>query len=972
MFNVITKLGRSALLAAPALACLVSGDVVYAQDQGDDKAVDEIIITGSRIRQNPLDARTPVQSLSSEDINQSGDVSIADFLQRMPIAGSAINRSNNSSGNLGFPPDGSGIGAGASEIDLRYLSSKRVLVLVDGHRWVRGSSASGVAGAVDLNTIPVNAIQRIEVLQDGASTIYGSDAIAGVVNIITKENYEGMDISAYYGAFDEGDGESSEYSVSFGAENDKSRIFLAASYTEQGSVSAGDRDISTYPIAGVPIGASSGTPQGRFAFYDPRIPAPNPGDNWVSVTLNDGVLNDGGANIPVYDPSDPTGDDFHGFALADRFNYQPYNHLITPNERVNLFMKGEYDFSEDVMFRLTAAFNNRSSQNQAAPEPLFAGPGGGGGAWMESIIFHEDNRYNPFGISIGPNEIQDGFFTRRPLEAGPRVFNQNVDTWHVALDVDGKLGSGDSTWYWDVHTSWSQNQANQRKTGAFNARDLFAAVGDPVVCAATPGCVEFNWFGGQGPNGEGSITQEMLDYVTFTQKDESQQEMTTFAANISGEAFDLPAGPVGVAFGVEYREEEGFFIPDSVVSSGETAGVPSSPTEGKFDVLDLYGEFIVPITASFDVSAAARWSDYDITGSTTVIKLGANWRPTDTLTFRGNFSEGYRAPNIGELFNTGSRFDASITDPCDADALAVTPELAANCVTLGVTPGYQQLNPQISVTTGGNEDLTPEESESWTLGLTWDAGSLADKMGLADMTFEFNYYDITVDDAIQAPDAGDVLLQCVQSLDPLFCDNVTRVGSTVTRIDGVLLNIGGIETNGVDWAIKFVTEEKGWGSLSVTWANTHLLEYTEIIEGPDGAVRTSREGTELGSPERGFVEWRSSLILNWARNDWGVTLANRYLSSITEQCTGLVSDFGFSHLCTTPTTNEIDAKFYTDVQATWQPSNWGNRWTIQGGIQNLFDTDTPICFSCDLNSFDGTLHPIPGQFWYARVSYRMD
>jgi iron complex outermembrane receptor protein len=201
---------------------------------------------------------------------------------------------------------------------------------------------------------------------------------------------------------------------------------------------------------------------------------------------------------------------------------------------------------------------------------------------------------------------------------------------------------------------------------------------------------------------------------------------------------------------------------------------------------------------------------------------------------------------------------------------------------------------------------------------------------------------------------------------------VTRIGSTVTRIDGVLLNIGGIETNGIDWAVRFATEEKGWGSLSVTWANTHLLEYTEIVEGPDGAVSTRREGTELGSPERGFVEWRSSLILNWARNDWGVTLANRYMSSITEQCTGLVSDFGFSDLCTTPTSNKIDSKFYTDAQASWAPAKWDNRWTIQGGIQNLFDTDTPICFSCDLNSFDGTLHPIPGRFWYARVSYRMD
>ena len=250
------KTKQSLLLTAGALALLVAGDFAAAQEE----AVEEVVVTGSRIRQNPLDERTPVQSLSAEDMKVSGQVSVADFLQRLPISGSAINRNNNSSGNLGFPPDGAGIGAGAAEIDLRNLTSKRVLVLVDGHRWVRGSSASGVSGAVDLNTIPVNAIQRIEVLQDGASTIYGSDAIAGVVNIITNEQYEGLDVSAYYGAYDEGDGESYEYSASFGAEGDNSRVFMAASYTEQGSVSAGDREISFYPIAGFPSGASSGTP----------------------------------------------------------------------------------------------------------------------------------------------------------------------------------------------------------------------------------------------------------------------------------------------------------------------------------------------------------------------------------------------------------------------------------------------------------------------------------------------------------------------------------------------------------------------------------------------------------------------------------------------------------------------------------------------------------------------------------------
>ena len=302
----------------------------------------------------------------------------------------------------------------------------------------------------------------------------------------------------------------------------------------------------------------------------------------------------------------------------------------------------------------------------------------------------------------------------------------------------------------------------------------------------------------------------------------------------------------------------------------------------------------------------------------------------------------------------------------------MTPELAANCATLGVAPGYLQLNPQISVTTGGNLALTPEEAETLTFGLTWDATAISDSMdSIAGVTFEANYYDITVDNAIQAPDAGDVLLQCVQTLSPAFCDNVTRIGSTVTRVDGVLLNIGGIETTGFDWTVTLDFEPTSIGEFRARWSNTHLLDYVETTNGPDGPVSVDRAGTELGSPERGFVEWKSTLIVDWTKNDWTVALTNRYMSEIEEQCTGLVSDFGFSDLCTTPTTNKIKAKLYTDVQVSWSPSAGSDRWTIQGGVQNLFNTKTPICFSCDLNSFDGTLHPISGSYVYGRINYRL-
>ena len=328
------------LFVASSFTALFASANIYAQDNQDDQDaeagdLEEVVITGSRIRQNPLEVRTPVQFLSEEDMDATSSLSVGDFLQKLPISGSSINRLNNSSGNLGFPPDGSGIGAGASEIDLRNLSSKRTLVLVDGRRWIRGSSASGVSGAVDLNTIPAAAIKSIEILQDGASAVYGSDAIGGVVNIITNDDYSGFSLTGSYGEFDEGDGAASNAEVSWGAEGDRSRIFFSSSWSDEESVGAGDRAISEYPVVGFPNGISSGTPEGRVIFTDPR--------HGQTLSITSYTVN------PTYDPAcwatgaSPAGcDDFQGFTLADRFNWQPFNFLMTPNRRVNFFAKGEY------------------------------------------------------------------------------------------------------------------------------------------------------------------------------------------------------------------------------------------------------------------------------------------------------------------------------------------------------------------------------------------------------------------------------------------------------------------------------------------------------------------------------------------------------------------------------------------------------------------------------------------------------
>jgi hypothetical protein len=342
-------------LTAPASPPTPPGpdEAPIAADDTPPAGTEVIVVTGSRIG-DPLGKQAPVLMMSREDIERTGLTSVGDILQQLPVSGGAINGKYNSSGNFGYPPDGGGIGAGATEADLRFLGSKRVLVLVDGVRWVNGSSASGVSASTDLNTIPLGIIERIEVLEDGASPLYGSDAIAGVINIITRKELSGVTASAYTGAFHQADGVVQKYDLSWGGTTGKLSTVVGGSFVDQRGVSSGDRAISRFPIPGVDRCTSncSGTdPQGRVIYFGP------------DGTKHDLALESG------------TPGKFHTFTNDDRFNFQPYNYAETPSQRVNIFSALAYKLSPEINARGKASFNNRESVNQAAPEPLTIGPG---------------------------------------------------------------------------------------------------------------------------------------------------------------------------------------------------------------------------------------------------------------------------------------------------------------------------------------------------------------------------------------------------------------------------------------------------------------------------------------------------------------------------------------------------------------------------------------------------------------------
>ena len=963
----------AAWVRAGIAAAVGSVSLVAPAEDAPAQAVaklEEIVVTGSRIGRDPLHERAPVLVIDGDALERTGLTNLGDALQNLPIAGSAPNSQFNVPGNSGFPQDGSGIGAGSVQVSLRNVGSKRTLVLVDGRRWIAGASASGVPGHVDLNSIPDNVIERVEVLLDGASAIYGSDAIGGVVNIITDREFSGFRFDLQSGGYlDEGDGESTAASFKWGFGNGRTHIVLSAGYRDEGGIETADRARSAFPnpdatSCDVPDTlCSSFTPQGRFVFGPDFA-------GGASLTLNDGVLNDGAANIPAFDPANPYAGDFREFTAADRFNYNGpgFNYLRTPNERVNAFASARHEFREGIGLFATLSYTERSSATRGAPEPLCLGAGCGNRI-TDRFFISAANPYNPFGADLSAADGTLAFFGRRPLESGPRLFFQDVETLFGTLGIEGELSLGRRSVQWEAYGSYGENRGFQKKYNSHNAARLQLAMGDPALCAATPDCVPFNFFGGQGPDGSGSITREMLDFVTYTQRDHSDQTLGNLAFNATGKLFSLPAGDAVVAAGIEYRDHDGSFRPDPIAARGETAGTPAGPTDGSFSVVEYYGELSLPVISHgarhWELNLAARNSDYSTIGSELTYKVSTLYRPVEQLSLRGSVSTGFRAPGIGELYGGAAREDFLFLDPC-ADVLGQfgsanggrdapqSPSVIANCAALGVPTSLLQTNPQLSAISAGNASLDAETSDSFTVGAVWkeefDAG------WVAGITASLDYYELEIEDAIQGRVPAEVLTACVETLDPLFCELTPRTASgELAVVDNGLQNIGAIEASGFDAMLEYTSPHWRAGQFRATLNATYLADYTERTANADGTeTATERTGTHTDETfQRAFPELRWVATVDWLKGPWAAALSLRWTD-------GMTLSGG----------NSVESANFTDFRVGYSPGGAADGWTVSLGFNNLFDQDPPVCFRCGVNGMSQVVHDLPGRVGYLRVTYR--
>ncbi|HVF36103.1 MAG TPA: TonB-dependent receptor, partial [Candidatus Saccharimonadia bacterium] len=793
------------------------------------------------------------------------------------------------------------------------------------------------------------------------------------INITMRDSYDGAEATAFLGENEEGDGRVEQYDFTIGSSTDRASVLLNASYTKQEPILAGDREISAVPRFGFGannafLGASTTTPFGRFGFGPTGARLPNGASG--TLTLIPGRPGTSAADFRPFD------------GVTDGFNFAPDNYLQTPQERTALYAQARYDITENVSFNATVLYNERRSAQLLAAEPLFLGVGGVG---LGRFSIPATNVFNPFGVEVTRAQY------RNTVQL--RDFDQDVDTFYFGGGFDGAFDAFDRALSWNVDYIYTDNERHDRTVGLFDLNRLRAGLGPSFINAAgvptcgTPtapitGCVPINLFG--GPDG---FTPEMADFAGFTGQATLYKKNYGYGANLTGDLFDLPAGPLAFAAGYEYRREFGFDQPDALVQSGVATGNLRSLVRGGFSLDELYAEFNIPILKdlpfahTFELALAARYSDYSNFGDTTNPKVGLRWKPVDDLLIRANWSKGFRAPNVSELFTGTADAFPQINDPCSASqnpAGVVAARCFGGFAGVGpVAPGYQQAGPQIRVTVGGNPRLTPEKAETRTLGLVYSPG------WLEGLDVYLDWYRIEIENSIGVRSANFIVNDCYVGGNPGACALVTRgAGGIVTDIRATVLNLqAGTEVEGYDLTLSYRFDTR-FGRFEIDWDSAYVSYLGELGQ-PDFNEQLPDLSFAFGNQVGVYFDtnpnWRlkSNLSTHWQLGDWGATLTARYLSALDENCASVRNAAvasgspDLAALCDrvpgTPqfpvAEHTIDDIRYFDAQLTWA-SPWDAR--IAAGVRNLTDAGPPVSYGTFANSFDPQ-YEVPGRFWY--VSY---
>ncbi len=954
--QALALLGAGVFAAAPAFAqdtpetapssetqpsasqqAAVATDPVAAADSDD-----AIIVTGSRIARPDLEAPSPVTTVSAEQFELTGTVTVETLLNELPQLIPGNTRVSNNQGGESF-----------STLDLRGLGPQRTLILVDGER----VPASSTTGVVDIGTIPAGLIERVDVVTGGASAVYGSDAIAGVVNFVLKDNFEGLELSSQYGISEFGD--AGEFNVqgllggNFG--DDRGNMTFFASYYTRESVGQGDRDITRNsavvfydydtgqvrvanngeprgPNEGIFNFSSSGTnpfgtissPGNAFGTVTPlsvALPGQfaaantdcNPATPGVPVTGGNLSFDDNGNLISANDANFGTSAAARnnlcvfadrGIGPTARFNFNPLNFLITPYNRWSMAVTGRYDLNDSIRLKVIANYVDSEQVVNLAPTPVtgvridptlnpFIRLGTVGNAPCGVGISCEPQLLAALNTRANPNAP----FTinRRFNETGPRIGTYESRTASIRGTLSGPLAHG---FNWDTTLSYGRTDALSKTENNINRTAILQGLNGcqaPAGGAAVlPGCVPLSIFGA-GDLNLGFPTLGILpgDQVAFASVDTRSTlsfDQARVAGNITGNLIELPAGPVGIAIGAEARTDRGRFEVDSQLDTGNVFGFNAQKGQrGKINVKEIYGEIRIPILADMpffhelSIEAGARYSDYSSVGGLFNYKLGGQFAPVEWLKFRGIYNKAARAPSVNELFQGGDQGFVTVRDPCNATgAPQRTAQQLAICQAQAPAANFaafNQSNPQLEVLAFGNPSLTEETATTWTVGAV-----LTPNLGLGRFSATIDYYNIRIDDIITTFGAGFFLGQCFNNnTDPGIdaCQRIVRDPLTgqVTSINTTVLNSDTFKAKGVDGAVNFVVPFADLGiGIPGRLRLQELISYTDSIEFSGFEAK----GLAFSGLSGVYPEWKSTLTVAYDSDAFTAQMRWNYLSELEE------------------------------------------------------------------------------------------
>ena len=939
-----------------------------AQQPGDatppQKTLQTIVVTGTHISGIELETQHPVFKLDRDQIARLGFTSISDVVQAIVANGETLNRNINNDGN------------GEQLVNLRSLGPNRTLVLLNGQRFV-----TDIDGAVDLSAIPLALVERVEVLLDGASAIYGSDAIAGVINIITRSDFEGATLDAHYGQNDHEDGTRHAWNLSLGHTGDRWSVAGGLEYSRDAPIFAGSRVISEVPIAGLPPGLT-GSP---FTPYSWLFPAPGSfgcfGGDPCFQRLIDGRPGTSVGDFRLFDP------------YTDNYNYAPVNYLQTPQERRAVFAQGRYDFGPTLALNADVLLNRRLSGQQLAPPDIYIDATNPGNP--DSIAIDSGNVYNPFGEPIL-------IALRRFTEAGPRIYRQTDDTLRIHVGLDGRFSVAQRDFDWGVDAASARSDTRETVGPYFDDRKLALALGPSFLDAAggaecgapgapIAGCVPLNLFGPPG-----AVTPAMLGYIGADETNRYRDRMRFLGLHITTTALvQLPDGPLGFAAGIEHRSVSGSSVLDPLETGGYAngnGGDTSDSTVGSYSVSEAYVEFDAPLLANrrfakeLAVTLGTRYSRYSNFGGTTDSQLGLRWRPVADVLLRATYAQGFRAPSVDDLYGGAQRSVEynGITDPCDA-ANNPTAAVRARCAALGVPANVDSMNELGNVTQAGNPRLQPETARSRGAGIVYNPRQFPGFVASLD------WYDIRLRNAIGDPGVQGIVSDCYEHGNDAYCALIARspADGTIQHVSDLRQNLpGGIETEGFDFAVAWQRDTR-LGRIALHW-NTNYVDYF-------GELGKPAPGTALpgGSTAHGNIvgmnsatdslfgviwRWRSQLQLAWERKPWSASITERFFSGIDEDCSEIayyasIGDPAYLNLCSGGQRtkliagndvpwNHVGSVAYTDVEAGWD-APWRARITF--GVRNVPDRNPPVAYSAFANSFFPD-YDVPGRYWW--VGYR--